>query len=283
MPGYFKTLGIPLLQGREFGQQDMSDGAPQVFIVNEAFVKTYLSSRAALSTSISVFMKLPNPAAPVYGEPNNPFGQIIGVAGDVKEGTLRDSSEPTVFYDERQLTSSGMTLLVRSARGSELAKEAAVIVHEMDRNLPLIEVRMLSDAFSETLARDRLNAIVSASFALCALLLASVGLYGLLAFTVAERTTEIGIRMALGAQASQVLSAIVRQGYCLVLIGGFLGLIAAFAASRFLKSLLYGVTPYDPFTFFIVSALLAFVTLIAVLIPARRATQVNPIMALRED
>jgi ABC-type antimicrobial peptide transport system permease subunit len=176
-----------------------------------------------------------------------------------------------------------MTLLVRSARGSELAKEAGVIVHEMDRNLPLIEVRLLSDAFSETLARDRLNAIVSAAFAICALLLASVGLYGLLAFTVAERTTEIGIRMALGAQASQVLSAFVRQGYCLVLIGGLLGLIAAFAASRFLKSLLFGITPYDPLTFTFVSALLALVTLIAVLIPARRATQVNPIMALRED
>jgi putative ABC transport system permease protein len=283
MPGYFKTLGIPLLQGRDFNQEDMNDSAPQVFVVNEAFVKAYLSSRDALSTSISVFMKLPNPAAPMYGEPNNPFGRIIGVAGDVKEGTLRDSSEPTVFYDERQLTSSGMTLLVRSARGSELAREAGVIVHEIDRNLPLIEVRMLSDAFSETLARDRLNAIVSAAFAACALLLASVGLYGLLAFTVAERTTEIGIRMALGAQASQVLRAIVRQGYCLVLIGGFLGLIAAFAASRFLKSLLFGVTPYDPFTFAFVSALLAFVTLIAVLIPAWRATQVNPIMALRED
>jgi predicted permease len=283
MPGYFKILGIPLLQGRDFGQEDMSDGAPQVFIVNEAFVKAYLPSKDALSTSISVFMKLPNPAAPMYGAPNNPFGRIIGIAGDVKEGTLRDASEPTVFYNERQLTSSGLTLLVRSARGSDLAKEAGVIVHEMDRNLPLIEVRMLSDAFSETLARDRLNAIVSAAFAVCALLLASVGLYGLLAFTVAERTTEIGIRMALGARASQVLSAVVRQGYGLVAIGGLLGLIAAFAASRFLKSLLFGITPYDPFTFIFVSALLALVTLIAVLIPARRATQVNPIMALRED
>jgi ABC-type antimicrobial peptide transport system permease subunit len=105
----------------------------------------------------------------------------------------------------------------------------------------------------------------------------------LLAFTVAERTTEIGIRMALGAQASQILSAIVRQGYCLVLVGGFMGLIAAFAASRFLKSLLFGITPYDPLTFVFVSVVLAVVTLIAVLIPARRATRVNPIMALRED
>jgi len=283
MPGYFKTLGVPLLQGRDFGQEDMREGTSQVFVVNEAFVKAYLPSTDPLSSSISVFMKLPNPNAPIYGEPNNPFGRIIGVVGDVKEGTLRDPSEPTVFYNERQLTSNGMTMVVRSARGAELAKEVGVIVHEMDRNLPLIEVRMLSDAFSETLARDRLNAIVSSAFAICALLLASVGLYGLLAFTVAERTSEIGIRMALGAQASQVLKMIVRQGYGLVLLGCSLGLLAAFASSRLLKSLLFGITPYDALTFMSVPALLAFVTLIAVLIPARRATQVNPITALRED
>src|SRR5262249_31426930 len=169
--------------------------------------------------------------------PDNPFGRIIGVVGDVKEGTLRERSEPTVFYNERQLTAPGMTLFVRSARGSELAKEAGQIVRETDRNLPLIEVRMLPDFFAETLARDRLNAVVSAAFAVCALLLASVGLYGLLAFTVAERANEIGVRIALGARASQVLRMIMSQGLRLVLLGGVAGLIAAFGASRVLQSL----------------------------------------------
>jgi putative ABC transport system permease protein len=153
-----------------------------------------------------------------------------GVVGDVKEGTLRETSEPTVFYNERQLTAPGLTLYVRSARGSELAKGSGQIVRETDRNLPLIEVRMLTDFFAETVARDRLNAVVSAAFAVCALLLASMGLYGLLAFTVAERTNEIGIRIALGARALQVLGMIVQQGYRLVLLGALLGLVVSFAA-----------------------------------------------------
>ena len=153
----------------------------------------------------------------------------------------------------------------------------------MDRNLPLIEVRMLTDAFAQSIARDRLNAVVSAAFAICALLLASVGLYGLVAFTVAERTNEIGVRMALGARASQVLGMIMSQGLRLVLLGGVAGLIAAFAASQVLQSLLFGISSYDPMTFAAVPALLALVTLIAVLIPARRATLVDPIAALRED
>ncbi len=272
-PGYFKTLGILLLKGRDFTQDDLRAGAPQAFVVNETFVKKYFPTEDPLSVSISVFMRIPD----------NPFGRIIGVVGDVKEGTLRGTPEPTVFYNHRQLTYSGMTLFVRTTRGSELAHEAAQIVREMDKNLPLIEVRMLADAFAESLARERLNAVVSAAFALTALLLASLGLYGLLAYTVAERTSEIGIRMALGAQAFQVLHLVMGQGFRLVLIGASLGLIAAFAASRFLGSLLFGVTAHDPIAFASVSALLVLVSFVAVLIPARRATRVNPIAALRED
>jgi predicted permease len=283
MPGYFKTLGIPLLQGRDFSQDDMREGNAQVFVVNAAFVKAYLQSEDPLSVSISVFMNRTKPSNPKFGEPDNPFGRIIGVSADVKEGTLRDSSEPTVFYNERQLTSNGMTLFVRSSRGAELAKEAGQIVRDTDRNLPLTEVRMLEDFFAETVARDRLNAAVSAAFAISALLVASMGLYGLLAFTVAERTNEIGIRMALGAPASKVLGMIVQNGYRLVLVGGVLGLGASFAASRLLKTLLFGITPYDPWTYVTVIASLVLVTLVAVLIPALRAMRVNPMVALRSE
>jgi ABC-type antimicrobial peptide transport system permease subunit len=188
-----------------------------------------------------------------------------------------------VFYNERQLTYNGLTLFVQSSRSAALAKEAGQIVRDMDRNLPLIEVRMLTDAFAQSIARDRLNAVVSAAFAICALLLASVGLYGLVAFTVAERTNEIGVRMALGAHASQVLGMIMSQGLRLVLLGGLVGLIGAFAASRALQSLLFGIASYDPMTFAAVLGLLGLVTSIAVWIPARRATLVDPIAALRED
>src|SRR5207244_7958702 len=131
------------------------------FIVNETFVKKYFPAKDPLSISISVFMR----------RPDNPFGMIIGIVGDVKEGTLRGAPEPTVFYNHRQLTYSGMTLFVRTTRGSELAQEAAQVVREMDRNLPVIEVRMLADAFAESLARGRLNAVVSGAFALRELLL----------------------------------------------------------------------------------------------------------------
>ena len=283
MPGYLKTLGIPLLSGRDFVDSDLSQNAAPTFIVNEAFAKKYLSSQDPLYASLSVFMARTNPSNPLYGPPDNPYGRIIGVAGDVKEGTLRDGTEPTVFYNERQLPSNGMTLFVRTARGSDLAKEVAGVVHDMDRNLPLIEVRMLDDVFAESIARDRLNAVVFAAFAVFALLLASVGLYGLLSFSVAERTTEIGIRMALGAQARQVLKMIMAEGFRLVVIGLCIGLAAALAVSRYLETLLFHVTRHDPATFVTVTALLAFVTLTAVLLPARRATLVEPIAALREE
>lgn len=283
MPGYIKALGIPLGQGRDFVDDDLRANAPQSFIVNEAFAKKYLSSQDPLSASLSVFMRRTNPSNPMFGPPDNPYGTIVGITGDVKEGTLRDGPEPTVFYNERQLPSNGMTFFLKTTLGPEPAKEVAQIVRQMDRNLPLIEVRMLDDALSESIARDRVNAIVSGAFAVLALLLASIGLYGLLSFSVAERTTEIGVRMALGAQAEQVLKMICGEGFRLVLIGSAIGLIAAAAVSRFLDSLLFHVTRYDPVTFIAVIALLAFVALVAILIPARRATRVEPIAALREE
>jgi putative ABC transport system permease protein len=271
-PGYFKTLGIPLMKGRDFTQDDQRDGAALAFVVNQAFAKRYFPAGDALSSSISVAMQR-----------ENPYGSIIGIVGDVKERSLRGSAEPTVFYNHRQLPGTGMTLFIRTSRGAEVIRQATQIVREFDRNLPVIEVRMLEDAFAQGAARERLNAIVSAAFAVCALVLASLGLYGLLAFTVAERTNEIGIRMALGAQASQVLRMVMIQGLRLVAVGAVLGLAAAFAVSRFLSSLLFGITSHDPATFAGVAGLLLAVSAAAVLIPARRATQINPVVALRKD
>jgi putative ABC transport system permease protein len=277
-PGYFKTLGIPVLKGREYGPADLVENAAQTFVVNEAFVKKFFPSEDPLNASISVNMRRNS-----EGRPDNPFGEIIGVVGNVKEGTLRGAPEPTVFYNHRQLPFSGMTLFVRSRRGPEIAREAADIVRQMDRNLPVVEVRMLEDAFADTLGRERLNAVVSGAFAVAGLLLASLGLYGLMAYAVAERTNEIGIRMALGARPSQVLRVVIAEGMRVVLFGAGIGLITAFATSRLLDSLLFGVTTHDALTFGGVILLLVAVSLIAVMIPGRRAIQVNPIVALREE
>ena len=176
-----------------------------------------------------------------------------------------------------------MTLFVRTTRGTEITREATQIIRDIDRNLPVTEVRMLEDAFADSAARERLNAVVSGAFAACALLLATLGLYGLLAFTVAERTNEIGIRLALGAQASRVLRMVMSQGLELVALGGVLGLVIAFGISRFLETLLFRVKAYDPVTFGAVAALLMIVSILAVLVPARRATRINPVVALRNE
>src|SRR5262249_28090785 len=133
-PGYFKTLGIPLLKGREFTTLDQVEGAEKVFVVNAAFAKKFFSDRDPLTSAISVFM-----------EDENPFGRIIGVAADVKEGSLRNTAEPAVYYTNGQLPSNGMTLFVRSSRGTELAREAIQIIREMDPLLPVTEVRMLEE------------------------------------------------------------------------------------------------------------------------------------------
>jgi len=272
-PGYFKTLGIPMLSGRDFTQDDQTRPAPQVFIVNETFAKRYFPNGDPLSESISVNMQ----------RSDNPYGRIIGVVGNVKEGSLRGVPEPTVFYNHRPLPYPGMTLFVRTTRGAEITREATQIIRDIDRNLPVIEVRMLEDAFADSAARERLNAVVSGAFAACALLLATLGLYGLLAFTVAERTKEIGIRLALGAQASRVLRMVMSQGLELVALGGVLGLVIAFGISRFLETLLFRVKAYDPVTFGAVAALLMIVSILAVLVPARRATRINPLVALRNE
>jgi putative ABC transport system permease protein len=176
-----------------------------------------------------------------------------------------------------------MTLFVRTNRPSTIAREAVQAIHDIVRNVPVTQVRTLKDAFGQSIARDRLNAVVSGAFAVTALLLASFGLYGLLAFLVAERTREIGIRMALGAEAATLVQMVMNHGLSLVAAGGVLGLIGAFVVSRFIKTLLFEVSSYDPTTFIAVGLLLTLVGALAAFLPAYRAATVNPIVALRQE
>jgi ABC-type antimicrobial peptide transport system permease subunit len=176
-----------------------------------------------------------------------------------------------------------MVLFIRSERSAGLPQQATAILRDMEKNALITEVQWLDEAFSATLARERLNAVVSVAFGLSALLLASLGIYGLLAFIVTERTREIGVRMALGAQRSAVLGMIFHHGLRMVAVGTVIGLAAAFGMSRFIESLLFGVTAYDPLTLLGCTALLFVVAALATLIPGRQATKVDPLVALRQD
>jgi len=212
-----------------------------------------------------------------------PFGAIIGVTRDVREGSLRADATPTVYYNHRQLTYAGMTLFVRTHRLASMSHEAVQAIHDLDPRIAVTQVRPLDQALSQSIARERLNAVVSAAFAITALLLAAFGLYGLLAFLVAERTREIGIRMALGAEAFAVMRMVMSRGFFLVVLGGAAGLAGAFGVSRFIRALLYGIQPDDPATFAAVGLLLLGVTAVAAFIPAYRATRVDPVVALRQE
>jgi putative ABC transport system permease protein len=270
-PGYFRTLRVPVLRGREFTAADDSTPTPG-FIVNDAFVKKYLAGIDPLSVSMSVAMQEKNPYAP-----------IIGVAGNVSEGSVRDDPQPTIFYSHRQMPQTGMTLLVRTNQPNAIASVATAAIHRLDPNLAVTRVRTFEGALSESLARDRLIALISGGFALIGLLLASLGIYGLLAYLVTERTKEIGIRMVLGAQTGRVTRSVVGGGLRLVAIGAAIGIAGSLVLLRSLRTLLYGVTPNDAATYAVVLALLATVAALASYLPARRAARVEPLTALRQE
>lgn len=270
-PGYFRTLGVPVVRGREFVVAD--DTTPQPgLVVNESFVKTYLAGVDPLSVSMSVMMR---------GE--NPYKPILGVVGDVSEGSVRDGAEATIFYNLRGLPETSMTLFVRADRAESLARPAVAALQAIDPNLAVTEVRTFESAVADSLARERLNALVSGSFALSALLLSSLGLYGLLAFLVTERTRELGIRIALGARLSRLAGSVVGGGLRLVGIGAAIGVAVSLALLRSFGALLFGVSPYDPATYLVVVALLLSVASVASYIPARRAARVEPLVALRQE
>jgi len=271
-PGYFKTVGIPIVRGREFTWEDQRPNTGPTFIVNQSFVNAFLKGRDPLSAAMKVYMTR-----------DNPFGPIVGVAADVLEGSLRGGATPTLYYNHRQLTYSGMTLFVRTDRPAAMSHEAVQVIRDLDPNLAVTQVRPLTDALSQSIARERMNAIVSAAFAITGLILAAFGLYGLLTFLVTERTREIGIRMALGAEAGSVLRLVMGRGLQLVVCGGAAGMALGFTLSRFIQALLFGVQSHDPATFAAAGILLLSVTAIAAFVPARRATRVDPVVALREE
>ena len=270
-PEYFETVGMTILRGRGLTAQD-DENAPRVAVINETFARYYFGEE--------------NPIGRRFGQGQDTSGQIeiVGVVKDAKYESLREPALRTYYVPYFQYSDrwGATTFQIRTAADPTgfiaAVRQAA---REVDANLPLFKIKTLAKQVDESIAQDRLIGAVSSFFGLLALLLAAVGLYGIMAYAVSQRTHEIGVRMALGAHRGAVLRMVLRQGMKLVLIGAGFGLAASFAATRIIANQLFDVTPTDPVTFIGAPVLLLIVALAACLAPARRATKVDPLIALR--
>ena len=269
---YFQTMQIPLLRGRMYTQQETVEPR-HVVVVNETFVKQNLGGQDPLGTRLLIYMKdEPDPT------------EIIGVVADNKHLGLDQVVEPMAYWPHAELVFSGMTMIVRTS-GDPAALTPAVrgIIHNLDPQQPIGEISTMESLLSVSVARARFSAWLLTVFSIVALVMAAVGIYGVMSYTVLQRTHEIGVRMALGAQRADVLKLVLTKGVVLGAIGVVVGLAASFAVTRLLASLLFEVTATDTFTFAAVPVGLFVITLLACYVPARRATKVDPLKALRYE
>ena len=269
-PEYFATLQIPLLQGRQFTAQDKSD-APFTIIVNDILAARLWPNENPIGKRLRVGFE-------------DKQREVIGVVGSIKQTTLDAKARPAMYMPHLQAPTPGLTLLVRT-RGEPLSMAAAVRqeVRAIDRDVPVTQVQTMEKVLGASVAQPRFSMLVVGLFAVLALFLSAVGIYGVMAYAVSRRAHEIGVRMALGAGANQVLKLVLKDGMTLALAGIALGLIGAFALTRLMASLLFGIGAKDPATFISVAVFLALIAFIACYIPARRATKVDPLIALRNE
>ena len=271
---YFRTFGIPLLAGRAFAAQD-DMRSPGVAIVNQTFARRFFPSQEALGQRIRFISPR---------DPQPPWLEIVGIAGDVKEGSLEGAVQPEIQVPLAQNPSPFMTFFVRTDGDPlSLTNAAKSAIQAVDKNQPIAWITTLAQVLANSLTDRRGMMFLLGVFAVVALLLAAVGIYGVMSYSVSQRRHEIGIRMALGAQRREVLKLIVGQGIVLTLIGISIGLATAFALTRVMASLLFNVSATDPLTFGLIALLLMAVALVACWIPARRATKVEPMVALRYE
>ena len=269
---YFKTMKIPLLSGRVYDDGDKADGA-KVAVVNQAFVHRFFPNGDVLGKRVG------------FGCEKSLCRTIVGIVGNVKQESVTADVAPEIYLPFTQMPMNSMTLFLRTngANPVDLARAVRGEVLAIDKNQPIFDVKTLDQRVMETVAASRSLMFLFSGFALLAMVLAVVGIYGVISYAVSQRTREIGIRMALGARAADVLRMVLKSGVKLVLAGIAIGIAGALALTRFLTTLLFGVTPTDTLTFVVVSAVLIVVALIACLVPARRATKVNPLEALRYE
>jgi putative ABC transport system permease protein len=270
--GYFETLRIPVRRGRTFADGDNAT-SPGVMVISESVARRQWPNGDA----VGAFVRLgPNPA--------DPWSEVIGVVGDVRQNGPASDSRPTVYAFLHQDYWDGRDVMIR-ARGdaASIAASAREAVRQLDPTLPVTQLRTMDEVADEVLAERRLPMTLMTVFAALALVLAAVGLYGVMSYVVTARTREFGVRMALGAPQAAVIRLVMGQGLLTVLGGLAVGLAGAVAATRLLAGLLFGVRPLDPLTFGAVPAVLLLVALVACWLPARRATKVDPMAALRTD
>jgi len=277
-PDYFQTVGAKIIGGREFTAQDDQDH-PGVAIVNQAFVRQYFPNEQALGRIIK-----PSPPARIWKRERLTSFEIVGIVRDVKSAGLKADTDPAYYLPAAQAPLGDMVVLVHTeSEPTSLISAVRRAVLEIDPNQPISNINTLDNIVSTSIAQPRLNMLLMGLFGALALVLAAVGIYGLLSYAVTQRTQELGIRMALGAQGNDVLGLILKQGMTLALIGEALGLIGAFALTRFIQTLLFGVTPTDATIFVAVVGILTSIALLACYFPARRATRVDPLIALRYE
>ncbi len=269
---YFRTLLIPLRAGRTFTDRD-AETAPRVMVINEEMARRYWPNESPIGRHVT--MKN-------WGDPLT--GEVVGIVGDVKADGLDADTRPMIYWPYAQFPNNFNNLVLRTA-GDPLSVVAAVKtqVWSVDAAQPLASIRTMEDLIANSVAPRRFNLLLLGGFAVMALLLAAVGIYGVMAYTVTQRTHEIGIRMALGARAADVVKMIVGQGMWLAVVGIGLGLGAAFFLTRLMEKLLFGVSATDPVTFMLVTIVLAMVALLACYFPAHKTTKVDPVVALRHE
>ena len=291
-PGYFETLRIPLVAGRDFGAGDR-DGSPLVAIIGEAAARRFWPGESAIGKELVLeqavgFMMLKRPGAPegaaMPGAGPGKVLLVVGVARDIKYHNLREGSPRSFIYTPLQQNHDAqVTLLARSTQGQRLTSEIRTLINALDPNLPIVSAKTLEDSVSLALVPQRVAAAVSGSLGVVGLLLAAIGIYGVMAYAVTRRTREIGIRIALGATRADVVRLVLRHGLTLALAGAAIGVTLAAFASRLMVSVLFGVPPFDPVIFAGAVLLFAAIGLAACYIPARRATRIDAMEALRYE
>jgi putative ABC transport system permease protein len=275
-PDYFKTLGIRLLRGRVFTEQDRA-GAPRVALLNRAAAEKFFPGENPIGKRLRPYV------TPQY-QTTELFIEIVGVVADVPYGRLEEAIGPDIYVSALQPTDRMRMLTVRSSL--DPAALTAALQREvlaLDRNVPLTAIQTMKERVAEVTSRTRFIAVLLGLFAGLALLLAGIGIYGVMAYSVSARTREVGVRMALGASRRDVLRLVIGQGMKLAFAGVALGLVASVALTRTMKTLLFGVSATDPVTFAAIALLLALVALLACWLPARRAIKVDPMVALRHE